>query len=193
MLQRARRKDFLLFFSNTPHTGLQDRNFCPQLRTAHARPQFVACSRFGESQLLEELADMRDILANAADPLPAQLFSVGASDVKASEDECRILRISMEHLNDSEFRYFLSRHLPLVITGLNRKLQLAWSPAQLTQDFGKDKCTVEDCEGREPAFTANLEYFLKQFTDKAPRTILKVKVSIHYVFTNAPELQFRRV
>jgi hypothetical protein len=82
-----------------------------------------------------------------------------------------------------EFRTFLSRRLPLVITELNYKLQLPWSPSYLTAEYGRQPCTMEDCEGRREPSQVLLEDFLKFFScndldDSPSPTTWKVKVRI---------------
>lgn len=63
-----------------------------------------------------------------------------------------------------------------MVTGLDSKLQLAWSPRQLSQDFGGDLCTVEDCEGKVEASQKKLKDFLQHFAVETPEHISKVKV-----------------
>jgi hypothetical protein len=111
-----------------------------------------------------------------------------------SESKASILRVPVKKLAVEEFRAFLSRRLPLVITGLNSSLQLPWSPSQLIAEYGKQSCTMEDCEARCPPLPGSLEEFLSLFspdsTDESssPGAIWKVKVCILHTGRTLPHL-----
>ena len=102
-----------------------------------------------------------------------------------SESKVSIIRLLAKKLKVDEFRIFLSRRLPLVITGLNNSLQLPWSPSHLIAEYGKQPCTMEDCEGLSEPLQVVLEDFLTFFSPDRlgesslhPSAIWKVKVGI---------------
>jgi hypothetical protein len=62
-------------------------------------------------------------------------------------------------LTDEAFSAIWNYGLPLLVTGLNQKLQLPWSPDYLSQNHGNDWCFIESCEDRD----ANKQVRLKEF------------------------------
>ena len=106
-----------------------------------------------------------------------------------SERKASVLHISAEKLKIEHFRSFLSRRLPLVITGLNSSLCLSWSPSQLIDEYGNESCTMEDCEARCQPLQVLLADFLSLFSpdchslgnSSLPEAIWKVKVGIVHV------------
>jgi hypothetical protein len=74
--------------------------------------------------------------------------------------------------------------MPIVVTGLNKKLQLSWSPSHLIQDHGEDICYLEDCEEKEMPTKKCLRAFLTLFMgietgdaqDILPSAIWRIKV-----------------
>jgi hypothetical protein len=111
-----------------------------------------------------------------------------------SENKASILRIPVNDLKPGEFRVFLARQLPLVITGLNGSLQLPWSPTYLIAEHGMQPCTMEDCEAQLQPMHVLLEEFLSLFSPGAanespfPEAIWKVKVCIWNASRKSAEL-----
>jgi lysine-specific demethylase 3 len=97
--------------------------------------------------------------------LPRATYHYKQLYVEHAERHSSVLTIPVSKLKAVEFRYYLAKRLPLVITGLNRELQLPWSPSQLMRDYGEEQCTVEDCEGREPPSKRSLRDFLSNFLE----------------------------
>jgi hypothetical protein len=103
-----------------------------------------------------------------------------------SEQHSAIIRLPIAQLKTTEFRYFLAQRIPLVITDLNCKLQLSWSPSDLIRDYGTDMCSLEDCEAREKSMERPLKTFLFHFMnskssssdvqDILPPAVWKIKV-----------------
>lgn len=126
---------------------------------------------------MEEVSTMRHDLSPRYHVFNLQILT-------ESERTASILRIPTEKLKIEEFRLFLSRRLPLVITGLNSSLCLSWSPSQLIDEYGKELCTMEDCEAQSQPSHVLLEEFLSLFSPgglgnrSLPKTIWKVKVCI---------------
>jgi hypothetical protein len=106
---------------------------------------FIPCSRFTRKDLLRILNEMEEVSTISPD-LSLQYYVFDPQILAESESRASILRIPVEKLMIEEFRLFLSRRLPLVITGLNSSLCLSWSPSQLIGDYGKEPCMIEDCE-----------------------------------------------
>lgn len=100
-----------------------------------------------------------------------------------------ILRIPAGLLKAVEFRHYLAERIPLVITDLNCKLQLSWSPADLIKEHGSDICLLEDCEEKEHRVKRRLKTFLSCFMNSIgepcdtmeevlPHAIWRIKVGI---------------
>jgi hypothetical protein len=122
-------------------------------------------------------------------PAPAlhtQTFVYTHASIMTSEQHSAIIRLPIAQLKTTEFRYFLAQRIPLVITDLNCKLQLSWSPSDLIRDYGTDMCSLEDCEAREKSVERPLKTFLFHFMnsessssdvqDILPPAVWKIKV-----------------
>jgi lysine-specific demethylase 3 len=101
--------------------------------------------------------------SSPAPVLRIQTFFYTHAHIAASEQHSAILRFPIGQLKTTEFRYFLAQRIPLVVTGLNRKIQLSWSPSDLIRDYGTDLCLLEDCEEQENAVKKPLKTFLIRF------------------------------
>lgn len=151
---------------------------CPALPGTHSKLCFLPSSRFTALELSESLQAM-DALPLLGASLHARTFYFKKADLEAAERNSNILRIPTSHLRVEEFRYAWVRRLPLVVTGINDKIQLPWSPEQLSADYGKQLCTVEDCEGAASSKQMSLASFIKLFNTAIhgdDDTIWKVKV-----------------
>lgn len=125
--------------------------------------------------------------------LPARAKYFQAAIIEHSLSSSTILRIPHNRLKGEEFRLFLRQRVPLVITNLNGKLQLTWSPNQLTEDYGSDDCTMEDCEGISNPMATKIHHFLSYFHQRRDDVIWKVKVSQSHQcggFQHIPESRF---
>jgi hypothetical protein len=117
--------------------------------------------------------------------LRTQTFFYTHVSIADSESGSTILWIPSGQLKATEFRLFLAKRIPLVITDLNRKLQLSWSPSHLIQYHGADICSLEDCEEKENSVEKPLKTFLARFSnsesygddahDFLPQAIWKIK------------------
>lgn len=114
--------------------------------------------------------------------LPCRTYHYKEAQVEDAEGQSTILKIPVDKLKAPEFRYYLKRRMPLMIMGINQRLQLPWSPTQLSRDYGEEECTVEDCEGQTPPLRMPLATFLQTFTTSGTESpgsaarIWKVKV-----------------
>jgi hypothetical protein len=124
---------------------------------------------------------MQELLRTLPYSMNLQTVYFQQNSLSDSEKNCSILRIPGYALHPHEFRCFLSRRLPVVITHLNSQLQLAWSPDQLTEEFGKQICTMEDCEAQADPMVTSLANFMEHFRCKIDDVIWKVKVTHIYV------------
>lgn len=88
------------------------------------------------------------------------------------------LRIPNKKLLPHEFRLFLSKRLPLVVTNLNEQLQLSWSPAELSKEYGTQACRMENCEDPTHIEGTTLGHFLDRFEVNRENVIWKVKVCL---------------
>jgi hypothetical protein len=131
---------------------------------AHSEDFFICCSRFTKEELVRSVECAAKMSQSIAF-LPRQSFFHKPSVVEAAENHHSIIRIPGNKLKATEFRYYLSKRLPLVITALNSKLQLAWSPSELIEAYGTENCTMEDCEGvAAKKREVPLQEFLRYFT-----------------------------
>jgi hypothetical protein len=80
-------------------------------------------------------------------------------------------------LTDDAFSAIWNHGLPLLVTGLNQKLQLPWSPDYLSENHGNDWCFIESCEDRGVIKQVRLKEFFHMYSI-APEdgTIWKLKV-----------------
>jgi len=119
-----------------------------------------------------------NIFSSSTASLKSQTFYFRHDDITKAKAQSLTLRIPTRRLQTTEFRYFMLQRIPLVITDLNSRLQLSWSPTQLIEDYGKQWCTMEDCEGKARSERVQLEAFLRLFegSGKIQSTIWKVKV-----------------
>jgi hypothetical protein len=108
--------------------------------------------------------------------LATRTFFFQQSSVVEAQTEAITLRIPAGRLRVEEFRYIWVRRLPLVVTDIKSRMQLSWSPDQLTADYGEQNCIIEDCEGYSGAQKVTLAMFMKQFDDKTDNVIWKLKV-----------------
>jgi hypothetical protein len=90
--------------------------------------------------------------------------------ISEAELESSILWIPVGELKAVEFRCFLAKRIPLVITDLNRKLQFSWSPSHLIKEYGSDVCSLQDCEDHEQPVKRLLKMFLSHFMDSMQGT-----------------------
>lgn len=134
-------------------------------------------SRFSQEELTNTIQKMRSLLQESPYYLNLQTVHFRQQDLKDSEATSSILRIPKHVLHPHEFRCFLTQRLPVVITHLNKVMQLAWSPDHLAAEYGKQKCTMEDCEAQAEAMTVSLATFMDHFRQKLDDVIWKVKVS----------------
>jgi hypothetical protein len=147
---------------------------------------FMPCSRYTESDLIYTLTVLNDkSQGDQAPALQAQTFFYTQAFITNAENQSTILRIPAGQLKLAEFRYYLAKRIPLVIVGLNNKLQLPWSPSQLIQDYGTDICSLEDCEEKEKPVKKHLKTFLERFMgvesgddalNSLPGAVWKIKV-----------------
>ena len=125
---------------------------------------------------------MTSTIAQPTAGLPYSTYRYKESDIRVAEQQSSILSISINMLKAQEFRYYLVKRMPLVITGVNAELQLPWSPLQLMRDYGAESCSVEDCEKQAPASKQTLSHFLKYFCDDGAfcdnTPVWKVKVCL---------------
>lgn len=133
-------------------------------------------SRFIQSELTETVQKMQSLLGESPYYLNLQTIYFQQNDLVESEETSSILRIPGYALRPHEFRCFLTRRLPLVITHLNNTLQLAWSPDHLVAAYGEDDCTMEDCEAQAKPMATTLSEFMNYFKRKIDNVIWKVKV-----------------
>jgi len=155
--------------------------------TGHESASFIPCSRYTEADILRIMDVMREISKPAAPPvLHIQTFFHKHALVAEAELKSSILRIPAGHLKTMEFRHFLAKRIPLVITDLNRKLQLSWSPSHLMNNHGADICSLEDCEEKQQSVKKPLKTFLSRFMasdgakEALPYAIWKIKVCVWF-------------
>ena len=155
--------------------------------TEHELASFISCSRYTEADILHIMNVMGKISKSAAPPvLCTQTFVYKHDMITEAELKSSILRILAGHLKATEFRYFLAKQIPLVITDLSRKLQLSWSPSHLMNDYGADICLLEDCEENQQPVKSPLKAFLSRFmiSDGAkevlPYAIWRIKVHVWF-------------
>ena len=116
--------------------------------------------------------------------LRTQTFFYKHALIAEAELKSDILRIPAGHLKAAEFRHFLAKRIPLVITDLSRKLQLSWSPSHLMNNYGADVCSLEDCEEKQQSVKTPLKTFLSCFMNSdgakevLPYAIWKIKVRV---------------
>jgi hypothetical protein len=153
----------------------------------HDASFFIPCSRYTESDLLCAMNVMEGIMQSSPAPaLPTQTFIYTHAFITTSEQHSAIFRLPIGQLKTTEFRYLLAQRIPMVITDLNRKLQLSWSPSDLIRDYGTDICSLEDCEARENPVKKPLKTFLICFMnsessssdiqDILPSAVWRIKV-----------------
>jgi hypothetical protein len=142
----------------------------------------IPCSRFTREHLVDILVEMKK---HSSMPLLDLQCNICNSQILVeSESKSSVLRVSAEKLTVEEFRTFLSKRLPLVMMGLNSSLCLSWSPSQLIAEYGKQPCTMEDCEAQSQPLHVQLEDFLSLFSPAGmgessfPNAIWKVKVRL---------------
>jgi hypothetical protein len=153
---------------------------------------FMPCSRYTEADIRKTINVLEAALHP---PVPAvmriQTFVYKTAFITESELRSAILRIPDGRLKAQEFRYYLDKRIPIVITNLNRKLQLSWSPSHLIRDHGADVCSLEDCEEKEKPAMKSLKTFLQQFMNAAdeveaaqdplPVAIWKIKACLSFI------------
>jgi hypothetical protein len=144
----------------------------------HSRETFIPTSRFSREKLQTLLQTTHEVLLEGHQGLPTRARYFEPSMIDYSLKSSMILRIPRDRLKSEEFRLFLTQRLPLVITHLNDRLQLAWSPDQLTEDYGPQVCTMDDCEGVVDSIQTTLGKFLSHFKNGTGKVIWKVKVRI---------------
>jgi hypothetical protein len=153
----------------------------------HDASFFIPCSRYTEYDLSCAINVMEGITQSFPAPaLHTQTFVYTHASIMTSEQHSAIIRLPIAQLKTTEFRYFLAQRIPLVITDLNCKLQLSWSPSDLIRDYGTDMCSLEDCEAREKSVERPLKTFLFHFMnsessssdvqDILPPAVWKIKV-----------------
>lgn len=98
-----------------------------------------------------------------APALSTQTFAYTHASILTCEQNSAVPRLPIGRLKTTDFRFFLEKRIPLVITDLNWKLQLSWSPSDLVRDHGGDMCMLEDCEEREIPVKKPLKMFLTRF------------------------------
>ena len=150
----------------------------------HQAGCFIPCSRYTEQDIQNALDIMNNALQQTVPAvLHVQTFYHNHVSIAKSELQSTILRIPTEQLKVAEFRYYLAKRIPIVITGLNRRLQLSWSPAHLIRDHGGDLCSLEDCEEKEKSVKRPLKTFLGRFMnvdcddvqDSLPQAVWRIK------------------
>lgn len=150
---------------------------CHTITAIHDQSSFLPSSRFTEEVLHGLIQSMQTSVLDQTSTLGSRNIVFQPQDIEDSRIASTILQVSSNRLRSEEFRMFLEHRIPLVITGLNNKLRLAWSPAQLTEDFGSQSCTMEDCEGVASSVRTTLGNFLSYFGKENNGVIWKVKVS----------------
>jgi lysine-specific demethylase 3 len=144
---------------------------CPSLTSCvssegHESALFIPTSRYTEDDILLIMNAMKE-MSNLAAPriLHPQTTYYKLAMIAEAELKSSILRIPVGELKAVEFRRFLAKRIPLVITDLNRKLQLSWSPSHLIKEYGTDVCSLQDCEEEERPVKRRLKTFLSRFMD----------------------------
>jgi [histone H3]-dimethyl-L-lysine9 demethylase len=158
--------------------------------TKHEAASFIPCSRHTEADIRNAIDTMEAALQSVISPgLHVQTFVYTHDFIAESELQSNILRIPVGRLKTVEFRHYLSNRTPIVITALNDRLQLSWSPSHLIQYHGDDTCSLEDCEEKEKPTRAPLRTFLKLFMNSEvedpqnvlPPAVWKIKVWICFL------------
>jgi hypothetical protein len=157
---------------------LQGRMLSCKISLEHSRETFIPTSRFSKEKLQALLQNTHEVLLQGHQGLPARARYFEASMIDYSLTSSTILRIPRDRLKGEEFRLFLAQRVPLVITHLNDRLQLAWSPNQLTEDYGTQVCTMDDCESVADSIQTTFGNFLSHFKSSTNKVIWKVKVRI---------------
>jgi lysine-specific demethylase 3 len=168
----------LALLTHQQMTPCQQDNAVPNRCSApHNRSCFLPSSRFSASQLSDTIRTATtSLLSLDVTGLASRTFFFKEALVTQAQTRAITLRIPARRLRVEEFRYLWTRRLPLVVTDINSRMQLSWSPQQLAADYGKQNCTIEDCEGHSDTQKVTLAMFMKRFDDTADDVIWKLKV-----------------
>jgi hypothetical protein len=146
-----------------------------------AAHSLVPCSRLSSEQLIHTITEMDNTLKRAT-PLPLKKSRYLSSEVisRALDVEVRMVpHIHHGNLSAEEFTSFWSFGVPLVVDGLNSKLHLSWSPQELSDRFGRDRCSMEDCETSEKITTTLAHFYEVLPQPQIDGHIWKLKVSVY--------------
>ncbi|KAL1742882.1 hypothetical protein HDZ31DRAFT_83810 [Schizophyllum fasciatum] len=136
-------------------------------RAEHQAMHFCPVTRFREDELKEAIAEMEamvraDQARTAGDTLPATAPSLsevpyapspeavvlpaGAGDAEAYRTPSfAIRRIAYEDVTEDLMRSYLSRGEPLIVTGLEHRMKVSWTPEYFIEQYGDRSCLITNC------------------------------------------------
>jgi hypothetical protein len=150
---------------------------CVNGRPSHNPKEFILSSRIDIADLRSAITKMdSQRLLSPMGTLPPETFIAKESLAGARALSARIpLRISNTQLTDAAFASLWKLGFPLVVTGLNDRIQLPWSPQYLSEKFGDDKCNLESCENPKVTDRVTLRQFFDKYANGSD-VIWKLKV-----------------
>ena len=95
--------------------------------------------------------------------------------------EAGVVRFEMEELTYSDFTVALASGVPVLISGVHRRLQGRWTPEALTASIDKTTVSCVDCNSRKESI---MKMQAKAFFDllssgPQPGKVYKVKVRVY--------------
>ncbi|TRM68546.1 hypothetical protein BD626DRAFT_482072 [Schizophyllum amplum] len=133
-------------------------------RADHNIRDFCPVTRFEEDELVGAIEGMEQMLSastaegalpatvsslsevsRAAPPGPSHRTSSTGKPSAYSTPYYNITRLAYEDLTEGTMRSYLMRGEPLIVTGLDHRMQLAWTPEYFIEHYGDRSCLITNC------------------------------------------------
>ncbi|KAJ6518506.1 hypothetical protein DFH09DRAFT_1098458 [Mycena vulgaris] len=123
--------------------------------TEHRAQDFSILSRIDRTELTEVIRDMEGFLRTqpsltaASENRSDDWHSASSAITSASSAELParpIQRFENAELTEDIFRGIWAKGHPLVVTGVDRKLKIKWTPEYFTQRHGSQECVAIECQ-----------------------------------------------
>jgi hypothetical protein len=103
------------------------------------------------------------------------VISSGTSRENQSYTPQEVLHMTYDKLDPVVFGESLARGRPIVVTGLQRRLQGKWDPTYFIERFGSQKVTLIDCETESQVKSTVADFFQGFGPATGDKRIVKLK------------------
>lgn len=134
---------------------------CTTPDSRHDTSCFISCARLLQDDVVNAISAMEKTVETAAPRLPRENLPPG---VLERLRERKVFHMDAPRATERRFRTMLDLGVPSLINDVDKdKSQFTWDTEFLTKTYGKQHCTVVDCDGRLDPMRTTIGEFLSRF------------------------------